>query len=199
MGLIPISLGAQSPSPKEHRVALVRESLAGQVVPVLPLTHLVRDTTVRDSALLVPRAALLAWADSILTEGLVERAPEISWLYGADLNRVARKGAGMIPEPARFGHSILRSGNLKTVPDPTRAYLRTLSGLANARFVFVPASLLFGRDSTGTIEATLVALVTDTRTGAVGWRSSAIGTGPTAAAALKSTIDYFLPDQTTRP
>ena len=192
---------AQNPAPakEQKRVGLVREGLSGQVVPILPITHVVRDTALRDSTLTMPRAALMAWADSILAESLLERAPEIQWLYGAELERVARKGTGMLPEPSRFGHSILRSPGLKTVPDPTRSHFRTLTALAGARYVFVPASLLFSRDEEGAVRATLVVLVSDTRTGAISWRTDAIGSGPDAATALRSTIDYFLPEQSVIP
>jgi hypothetical protein len=147
----------------------------------------------------LPRPKLLAWADSIFTEALVERAPEISWLYGAELERVVRRAAGRLPAPARFGHSVLRSSRLKTVPDPTRSRFRTLTALADGRFVFVPASLAFSRDSTGQVRATLTAAVTDSRTGAIGWRASAIGIGATAEAALRATVDYFLPEETVTP
>jgi hypothetical protein len=187
---------AQDPAPKDQRrVGLVRESLSGQKVPVLPLTHYYRDSAVHDSALTGQRTAVLAWADSILAEGLVERAPEIEWVYGRELDRVARKAAGMLPEPARFGHAILRSPSVKTVPDPTRSHFRTLTALAGARFVFVPASVAFTLDEEGAVRATLIALVSDTRTGAISWRAEAIGSGPTAGAALRATIDYFLPEQ----
>lgn len=198
--LAPAASQQTDQKPKEQRrTGLVRESLAGQPVPVMPITHLVRDTTLADSNLRLPRPKLLAWADSIFTEALVERAPEISWLYGAELERVVRRAAGRLPTPARFGHSVLRASRLKTVPDPTRSRFRTLTALADGRFVFVPASLAFTRDSTGQVRAVLTAVVTDTRTGAIGWRAGAIGIGPTAEAALRATIDYFLPEETVTP
>ena len=134
---------------EQKREGLVRESLAGQNVPVMPLTMVVRDSAVSDSVLLTGRPVLMAWADSILADGLTLAAPEISWVYGAELTRVARRGAGMIPEPAKMGQAILRSESIKTVPDPTRANFRTLAGLAGARFIFVPAAVRFTRDSTG--------------------------------------------------
>lgn len=191
---------AQNPAPREQRrTGLVRESLIGMPVPLLPLTHIVRDTALQDSVLSRPRTALLAWADSILAEALVERAPEIEWLYGEELGRVARKGAGMLPEPSRFGHSILRSPQLKTVPDPTRSHFRTLTALAGARYVFVPASLQLTRDEDGAVRATLMAVVSDSRTGAIPWRAEAFGSGATVAAALRATIDYFLPEQSVVP
>ena len=183
----------------QKREGLVRESLAGQNIPVMPFTMVVRDSVVADSVLLLARPAVMAWADSILADALTLRAPEINWLYGAELARVARRGAGMIPEPAKMGQAILRSENMKTVPDPTRSNFRILSGLANARYIFVPASVRFHRDSTGAVVAILSAALTDTRSGAIMWRANAIGHGPGAAAALHATVDYFLPEQTTTP
>lgn len=183
----------------EKRQGLVRESLAGQNVPVMPFTMVVRDSAVSDSVLLLARPAVMAWADSILADALTLRAPEISWLYGAELSRVARRGAGMIPEPAKMGQAILRSEKMKTVPDPTRSNFRILAGLAGGRYIFVPASVRFHHDSIGAVVATLSAVVTDTRSGAVVWRANATGQGPSAAAALHATIDYFLPEQSTTP
>lgn len=183
----------------EKRQGLVRESLAGQAVPIMPFTHFVRDTAVKDSVLLLARPLVMAWADSILADAITLRAPEIDWIYGVELNRVARRGSGMIPEPAKMGQSILRQPNLKTVPDPTRSNLRMLAALAGGRYVFVPASVHFGRDSTGSVIATLYAVVADTRSGAVMWRANATGRGPQAGDALHATIDYFLPEQSTTP
>ena len=133
----------------QKRHGLVRESLAGQNVPVMPFTLVTRDTTVRDSVMFQARPVLMAWADSILAEALSLRAPEISWLYGAELSRVARRGAGMIPDPAKMGQAILRSEKMKTVPDPTRSNFRMLAALAGGRYIFVPAAVHFGHDSTG--------------------------------------------------
>jgi len=189
------ALRSQDPGPKPApRIALMREALAGQVMPLMPLTHVVRDSTLRDSTVPGDRAEMLAWADSIVAEAMVERAPEISWLHGSELRRVARRSAGIIPEPHRFGHAILRAGNLRTVPDPTRSHFRTMAALAGGRHVFVPASLVLGRDEEGAVRATLIVVVADSRTGRLIWRSEALGTGPTTAAALRAAVEYFLPD-----
>jgi hypothetical protein len=184
---------------EEKRQGLVRESLAGQNVPVMPFTMIVRDTSVADSVLIQARPVVMAWADSILADALSLRAPEISWVYGSELQRVARRGAGMIPDPAKMGQAILRSENMKTVPDPTRSNFRMLAALAGARFIFVPASVRFGHDSTGALVATLSAALTDTRSGAILWRASATGRGETPGEALFKTVDYFLPEQSTTP
>jgi hypothetical protein len=199
----PLAIYAQSEKDMrtrdQKRQGLVRESLAGQNIPVMPFTLVTRDSTITDSVFFQGRPVLMAWADSILTEALVMRAPEISWLYGAELQKVARRGAGMIPDPAKMGQAILRSETMKTVPDPTRASFRTLAALAGGRYIFVPAAVSFGHDSTGATTAILSAALTDTRTGAVLWRTSAPGRGLTPGEALYKTVDSFLPEQSTTP
>ncbi|HSR16071.1 MAG TPA: hypothetical protein VLL51_09980 [Gemmatimonadales bacterium] len=180
------------------RTGLARESLAGQKVAVMPLTHVVRDTSVAEAALTAPRAAVQLWADSLLAEIFLDTAPEISWVYGAELEKAARKGAGMIPEPARMGQSVMRSDRLRQVPDPLRSNLRTLMALAGGRYVFIPASIRFDRDEEGAVRATVSAVLADTRSGQVAWRSqNAIGAGPDAAAAIRAAVATFLPDDTT--
>ena len=204
LGLIqPMAIRAQSQndlrSREQKRQGLVRESLAGQNVPVMPFTLVTRDTSVTDSVLFQGRPALMSWADSVLTEALMLRAPEISGLYGAELQKVARRGAGMIPDPAKMGQAILRSEKMKTVPDPTRSNFRTLAALAGGRYIFVPAAVSFGHDSTGALIATLTAALADTRSGAVLWRTNAIGRGESPGEALFKTVDSFLPEQSTTP
>ena len=199
----PLALSAQNQkdlrSREQKRTGLVRESLAGQNVPVMPITMITRDTSVTDSLFHQSRPVLMGWADSVLAEALILAAPEISWLYGAELNRVARRGAGMLPEPAKMGQAILRSEKMKTVPDPTRSNFRMLAALAGGRYIFVPASVAFGHDSTGALMATLAAALTDTRSGAVLWHTLAIGRGENPREALFKTVEYFLPDQSTPP
>lgn len=177
------------------RTGIAVEALAGQVVGVLPITHMSRDTSLRDSLLMGPRATVLRWADSVLGESLTGQTPEINWMLPPELQRTSRKAAGMVPEPDRMGQSIMRSPKLEQVPDPLRGYLRTLMGVAGGRFVFIPASMIAGKDSVGALRLTLIAVLADTRTGQVVWRSTgAFGTGPTPADALMAAVKTFLPD-----
>ena len=192
---------AQSTTQKTQRdlkrSGLALESLAGQVVAVMPLTHVVRDTALNDSTMMAPRAAFQEWADSLLGEVLQERAPEVSWLLPPELEKVARKGAGMIPEPDRMGQSVMRSDRLEQVPDPLRSNLRTLMALAGGRYVFIPASIYFDRDEEGAVRATVYAVLADTRTGQVAWRAkNAVGAGPNRDGALRAALVTFLPDET---
>lgn len=194
--------GAQATTQRTQREVkrsgLVRESLAGQRVAVLPLTHIVRDTSLHDSTLAAPRAAVQLWVDSVLAETLLDVAPEISWVVGDELRRAARKGAGMIPEPDRMGQSVMRSERIEQVPDPLRSNLRTLMALAGGRYAFIPASIRFDRDEEGAVRATLSAVLADTRSGQVSWRSkNAVGAGPAPGDAVRAAILTFLPDEST--
>jgi hypothetical protein len=176
------------------RSGLAREALAGQRVAVLPLTHIVRDVAAGDSLAGQPRAAALAWVDSLLAESLAERAPEIEWVFPDELRRSARRAAGMLPEPDKMGQAVMRSPQLKSVPDPLRGNLRTLMGIVGGRFAFIPASVRFAPDSSG-VAATIEAVLADSRTGQVSWRSSnAVGRAATPTAALEAAVAAFLPD-----
>ncbi|MDH5314996.1 MAG: hypothetical protein OEW44_00835 [Gemmatimonadota bacterium] len=191
---------AQSTTQKTERdikrSGLAFESLAGQTVAVMPLTHIVRDTALKDSALMAPRAEVQAWADSLLGELLLETAPQVTWMLPPELQKVARKGAGMIPEPDRMGPSVMRSDRLTQVPDPLRSNLRTLMALAGGRYVFIPASIYFDRDLDGAIRATVYAVLADTRTGQVAWRAkNAVGAGANRDGALRAALMTFLPDE----
>lgn len=191
---------AQSTTQKTQREVkrsgLALESLAGQVVAVMPLTHIVRDTALKDSSLMAPRAEVQAWADSLLGELLLETAPEVTWMLPPELQKVARKGAGMIPEPDRMGPSVMRSDRLEQVPDPLRSNLRTLMALAGGRYVFIPASIYFDLDLDGAVRATVYAVLADTRTGQVAWRAkNAVGAGANRDGALRAALMTFLPDE----
>lgn len=177
------------------RAGLGRDALAGQVVAVMPMTMVVRDSGLTDSLLARPRAEVLRWSDSLLGEILLETAPEVTWMLPEELRKTARKGAGMIPDPDRMGQSVLRSEQLKTVPDPLRSNLRTLMALAGGRYAFIVASVEYGQDEEGASRVTLAAVLADTRTGAVSWRSkNAIGTGSKPADAFKAAVKSFMPD-----
>jgi hypothetical protein len=185
---------AQTTERQIKRSGLGREALAGQVVAVLPLTHIIRDTALRDSVFVQPRTAILRWVDSTLGEVLLENAPEITWMLPPELRMVARKGVGMIPEPDRMGQSVMRSSKIETVPDPLRGNLRTLMALAGGRYAFIPASMAFGLDPEGVTTVTLYAVLADSRTGKVGWRATnALGTGASPADALRAAVLTFLP------
>ncbi len=173
--------------------ALLISAIAGQTVPILPLTYVVVDDSTGDAAVPTSRSALLAWADSIVAEEILARAPEVSWLLGPELRRKVRAAPGMLPEPDRLGQAALRFENVKRLPDPLFSYLRTLAALANGRLVMVPASLRLSA-APGGVRAEAMFVLADARSGAIIWRSAPIVIGRTAAAAIKATVDHVLPD-----
>lgn len=184
------SLAAQQAAP-----ALAVAPLAGQPIPVLPLTYLSAASPI-DELLPGARLAQLAWADSILGEALLARGPEVDWVLPAALRAVARRAPATVTDPDRMGQAVMRASSLDRVPDPLRSYLRALSAMTNSRTVMIPAAVRFSPDTAGTggvtAEASLV--MVDTRSGSVIWRSQPSATRPTAAAALAATIAYILPD-----
>jgi hypothetical protein len=110
-----------------------------------------------------------------------------------ELRRMARRSGGMLPDPDRMGHAVLRNPGLKTVPDPLRSSLRTLVAIAGGRFVFIPAALAFSRDEEGGVCTALSVVLADGRTGRVVWRAEAVGSGPAAEASLRAAVESFLP------
>ena len=161
---------------------------------MLPLTYVVVDDSIGDAAVHAPRTALLAWADSIVTEELLARAPEVTWIAGPELRRKTRAGAGMLPEPERMGQAALRFENIKRLPDPLFGYLRTLVALADGRLVLVPASVRFTTTEEGGVRAETMFVLADARNGNIIWRSAPVAVGLTAAEALRATVQYILPD-----
>lgn len=176
-----------APSP-----ALLVTPLAGQRIPVLPLTFLVAEAPA-DEFLPPDRVARLAWADSLIGTMLLEHGPEVEWVLPPELRRIAARAPNMVTDPDRMGQAIMRSPGLEIVPDPLRSYLRALAAMSNARVVMIPAALRFMPDSGG-IRAELVMVMADTRNGRVIWRShpSVVGDSPTAA--LRASIAHVLPD-----
>lgn len=171
---------------------LLLAPLAGQPIAVLPVTYLVFDN-VSGGGLPATRPAQLAWADSILADGLQARGPEAAWIWPAELRRVARRAPGMVTDPDRMGQSVMRYENLKRVPDPFLSNIRSLVAMTGSRFVLIPAALRFTQvgDSVR-VEATLV--LADARLGVIAWRSTPIATAASAGVALAATIARILPD-----
>jgi hypothetical protein len=173
--------------------ALAVQPLAGQKVPVLPVTFLTADAPI-DEQLPGGRAAQLAWADSILGEALQMRGPEVEWLLPPELRRVARRAPATVTDPDRMGQAMMRSERIERVPDPLRSYLRGLSAMTNSRMVMIPAAVRLAPDSTGGVRAEVAFVLADTRNGGVAWRSTPSATGSTPARALEAVIARILPD-----
>ena len=179
-------------------VAVPTEGLAGQEVAVRPLTLVATDPAFQADSLFAPyrdRRTTLTWADSVIGEAFVGRAPEVRWVLPPELRKVARRAPGIVNDPDQMGQALLRSPKMKTVPDPLRGSLRNLMAVVGGRVVMVPAALGFMPDSSRRVRAELSLVAADTRTGKVVWRSLALGSGPTPDAALAAALNAVLPLQ----
>ena len=170
--------------------------LAGQKVSVLPLTLAAAEDTLHWDALIADRRATLDRSDSIIATLLVAREPEVTWVGPAELRRVARRAAGIAPEPDQMGTSFLRAETLIDVPDPLRYQLRTLVALAGGRFALVPAGLVYRHapgSPAGVATAELSIVLIDARVGKVGWRTVARGEGLDPWTALTRAVKSLTP------
>jgi len=170
--------------------------LAGQKVSVMPLTLAAAEDTLHWEALIADRRTTLDKSDSIIGSLLTARSPEVTWVGPTELRRAARRAAGLAPEPDQMGTSFLRADQLIDVPDPLRYQLRTLAGLSGARFVLVPAGLVFRRapgSAAGVATAELSVVLVDTRVGRVQWRTTARGEGQDPWTALTRAVKSLTP------
>jgi hypothetical protein len=172
------------------------QALAGKTVGVLPLTLLVADPTLQSDQVYTEykdRRGGLRRADSLISEALVGRGPEVHWVLPPELRKMARRAAGFVPDPDEMGQAVLRAPKLMVIPDPLRSSLRSLLAIADGRVALVPAALGFGPEPDGRIRADLSLVVGDARTGKVMWRSLAQGRGKTPDEALSAALAAVLP------
>jgi hypothetical protein len=139
------------------------------------------------------RRVALAQSDSIISEGIVSRAPEVSWVPPRELRKMARRSAGYLADPDQMGHAVLRAPKLNEIPDPLRSSLRSLMAVAGGRFALAPAAIGFGPEPDGQIRADLSLVLADARSGKVLWRSVALGRGKTPNEALNAAVASVLP------
>ena len=184
----------------EPIVALATDGLAGQLVAVLPLTMVVSDPRIPGATGLEARTRTMRWADSLLGDVLLERAPEVQWILPPALRHTAERAVGVMPSPDKMGQSVMRSPGLKSVPDPLRAYLRQLVALSGgARFALIPAVLYLTPGPSDSITVQLSAVLADGRLGRVVWRTMAKGTGETAEQALRVALSTILASDAAPP
>ncbi len=187
----PVAKPAKPPPPID---LLSLDPLAGQAIPILPITFLLSDS-VAPADLPEGRRARLLWADSIVGEAMQTRGPEVSWVLPPELRLIAKRAPGMVTDPDKMGQALLRNDSFeKTVPDPLRSYLRALNAITDGRHVFVPASVRFVPVPSG-VRVEVTTVLVDSRSGQILWRSHPVGNGATAAAALADAIAQILPDQ----
>lgn len=203
--LAPGFLAAQRAPTKPQKsataaIGLSTSGLAGQMVTVLPLTMVVSDPRVPGTAGPKARAGILHWADSLFNDVLLERAPEVDWVFPPALRRATTRSGGLLPSPDRMGQSVMRSSNLKDTPDPLRGYVRQLVALAGgARFALIPAAMWITPTQSDTLVVELSAVLTDARTGKVMWRTLAAGRGETMADAYHAALATILATDGTPP
>ena len=172
------------------------EGLAGQQVAVVPLTLVATDPAFQSDTLFDryrDRRVTLSWADSVIGDAFVARAPEVKWVLPPALRKIARRAPGIVDDPDQMGQALLRARKMRDVPDPLRASLRKLTAVVGGRMVMVPASLGFTREADGAVRAELSLVAADTRSGKVVWRSVTLGSGPTPAGALTAALEAVLP------
>lgn len=201
---LPGGLAAQKPpkvpKPEVPAVGLSTSGLAGQLVAVLPLTMVVSDPRIPGTAGPTARARVMRWADSLFNDLLLERAPEVDWVFPPALRKAASRAVGIMPSPDRMGQSVMRAPRLKEIPDPLRGYLRQLVALAGgARFALIPAALSLTPGAGDSLTAELSAVLTDARAGRVVWRTLAVGKGDTMAGALQAALATMLSVDGTSP
>jgi len=189
----------ERPAPEELEsikgVQLRAELFAGQDMAVLPITLVVPDSSLSAGELFQHRDVLLRWTDSIIQFKLENRAPEVAWKFPPELRRIALRSPGIVPDPDRMGQSVMRTPSLTTVPDPFRSNLRTMVAVTGGRLALVPSAAVFRQPEPGVVEASLMIVVADSRTGRVVWRSLAVGEGGNLAYALSAALDDMLPLQ----
>jgi hypothetical protein len=187
---------AAAPTKDQPAAVLPTSRLSGQTVAILPITLVVADPVLQSDssyAMYRDRRTALAQVDSLVSEGIATRAPEVNWVPPRDLRKMARRSAGYLTDPDQMGQAVLRGPKITVVPDPLRSSLRSLMAVAGGRLALVPASLGFGPEPDGRIRADLSLVLADSRSGKVIWRSIALGRGKTPDEALNAAIVAVLP------
>lgn len=187
---------APSSSTTEPIAVLPTARISGQTVAILPITLVVADPILQADSVYAAysdRRAALARADSLVSEGVVSRSPEVNWIPPRELRKMARRSAGYLVDPDQMGQAVLRGPKILVVPDPLRSSLRSLMAVAGGRLVLVPAAIGFGPEADGRIRADLSLVIADARTGKVVWRSLAYGRGKSPDEALNAALAAVLP------
>jgi hypothetical protein len=192
-GEAPAPAAAQDPVPTRP---LGLTAIAGQAIPVLPLTLVVSDPELAEDTVYRgwrDRLTALRTADTIIGDALNARGPEVQWILPPELRKIARRAPGMVGDPDQLGQAMMRDPKLERLPDNFRQNIRGLVAVAGNRYVLIPAALGFGRAADGRVQADLSLVLADVRNGVVLWRSAATGQGATPEAALEAAMAAVLP------
>jgi hypothetical protein len=188
--------GERDPAPLPATTAFSTQAVAGRTVGVLPLTLVAADPALESDPVYTSyqdRRSALHRADSLISEALMSRGPEVGWVLPPELRKMARRSGGFVPDPDQMGQAVLRAPKMITVPDPLRSSLRSLLAIADARLALVPAALGFGPEPDGQIRGDLSLVLVDVRSGKVMWRSLAQGRGRSPDEALNAALAAVLP------
>lgn len=171
-------------------------SYAGRKVAVFPVTYMVAQEELEWNEALGGREDRMLRADSLFEEFLLERVPEVDWVFPRALRRAADRAPGMLRDPDRIGAAVLRDPAIQKVPDPLISNMRNLIGLVGERIALVPAAVIFGEPTDTTLEGGMVKFtvsVVDVRQKTVVWFGSAYGVADDPWEALRIALDEFLP------
>jgi hypothetical protein len=196
------SAPAAAQRPEKPPRGLATDGLAGESVPLLPLTMAVANPDLRRDTMIVAlgdQRHLLRWADSVIGDEFRTRAPEVNWVLAPRLRQLARRNPGFMPDPDQMGQAILRAPKLTKIPDPLRGSLRSLIAVTGGRYAMTPAALGFSRDSTGQLRVDLALALADGRQGTVIWRSMTYASGATPGEALAAAVTAIFPPVGTGP
>ena len=198
VALVVVSCGGrkpQEPPVPAPTIPLPTAGLAGQKVSLFPLTLVAAEDTLHWEAFFVDRRGSLRTADSIITDLLSSRAPEVNWMLPDELRRAARRSAGIAADPDQLGTAVLRAEQLFDVPDPLRSQMRTLAALSGGRYAVVPAALVYRRSAVPPFNPTaeLSIVLVDTRLAKIEWRTVARGEGADPWSALARAVKALTP------
>ena len=168
----------------------------------MPLTLVAADPALQSDSLYAPyrdRLTALLWADSLIGDAFVGRAPEVQWVLPPKLRKLARRSPGLVNDPDQMGQAALRAPKMREIHDPLRSSLRNLMAVVGGRVAMVPAALGFAFLPDRQVHADLSLVAADTRSGKVLWRTQAGGSGATPDAALQAALASVLPIDRTSP
>ena len=139
------------------------------------------------------RADLLDRATSIVDSVLTRDAREVSWQGPEALRRAVRRTPAVGADPTRLPTGFLLARRVEALPEPLWSSLRALGAVTGAQMAVVPvAAKLDGRE--GSVRASLVFALVDSRLGRLMWRGRVVGPAvPGAEAALAAAAAAAVP------